>query len=110
MKRVLILGATTILLALGGCDSGNTQSTQESAQSSRTVMSREEFRQAIAGKSPDQVIASVGRPDRTDESTGARGELIQYWYYDGAAKDEITGNVGKAQVVIENGQVYRVNF
>lgn len=71
-------------------------------------MSREEFRQAVIGKSPDQVIASVGRPDRT--STGGQGGLRQYWYYDGAAKDEITGNVDKAQVVIENDQVETVNF
>lgn len=72
-------------------------------------MSREELQQAIIGKSPDQVIAAIGRPDRT--STGGQGGLTQYWYYDGATKDEITGKVDStAQVIVENGQVDSINF
>lgn len=98
MKRIFLIGVTAIFIVLGGCDSS----------SSKSVMSRDEFTRAVQGRTPDQVIAAVGRPDRT--STGGEGGLTQYWYYDDAAKDPITGKVGKVQVVVEDGKVRTINY
>lgn len=71
-------------------------------------MSREEFQQAVVGKSLDQVIANVGRPVITQMDNGGRK---QRWYYDRVTRDSITGKVdGRVQLIIENGMVEKVNF
>ena len=42
-------------------------------------MSREEFKAKVMGKTPEQVIEAVGRPDRTLDVVGD-----QTWFYEGA--------------------------
>jgi hypothetical protein len=82
------------------------KSTPSDNEPSKSVMTREEFRQAVLWKSTNDVIQSVGRPDRTQDSGGS-----QYWYYEKRTKDPVSGKVDRSvQVVIQNGFVESVNF
>jgi hypothetical protein len=68
---------------------------------------REEFRRTVIGKTFDEVIAAIGRPDDTQQL----GNFAAFWYYRRAARDEVTGKVGSAQLVFEApGVVKDVNF
>lgn len=67
---------------------------------------RDEFRARIMDKTPDEVIAAIGKPVKTSE----RGRS-QNWYYENCCVDPVTGNVDNwVQLVIEEGRVVRVNF
>lgn len=71
----------------------------------RPTMTRDEFRKAVVGKTPDEVIATVGRPDRTDDLGGIA------WYYRDRTRDPVSLKTdSSAQVVFENGRVVRVNY
>jgi DNA repair exonuclease SbcCD ATPase subunit len=52
------------------------------------IMFRDSFAEAVVGKAKEQVIQSIGRPNRTSDS----GEY-SHWYYDGKTKDRVTGNL-----------------
>src|SRR4029453_17557516 len=71
-----------------------------------TTYTREKFRELVIGKTPDEVIAVVGKPDRTVESSTA-----VFWYYDGRTADGATGKADKkAQIIIRNGKAAEVNY
>jgi hypothetical protein len=75
-------------------------------QKEKHAMLRDDFKSAILLKTPDQVIAAVGRPDTTQQAG-----TTEYWNYHHSTKDPVTGKVdNSAQVVIENGIVQIVNF
>lgn len=92
-----------------GSGSGNTADGSKNRGGSSAepkVWLREEFRQAILGKTPEQVIAAVGKPDSTQDSSGD-----QSWYYRKRTKDPVTGKLDSvAQVIFERGVVVRVNY
>lgn len=72
----------------------------------KNAMLRDDFKQLIMSKPPEQVILSIGKPDTTQQSG-----VTEYWNYHSATKDPITGKVDRnAQVVIEEGVVKKVNF
>jgi DNA repair exonuclease SbcCD ATPase subunit len=52
------------------------------------IMFRDEFRETVVGKTEDQVIQAVGKPDRTSDFGG-----YSHWYYDGKTKDRFTGKL-----------------
>lgn len=78
----------------------------EVVQKEQKAILRDDFKQSILSKTPEQVLTNVGRPDTTQQSG-----TIEYWNYHHFTKDPITGKVdNNAQVVIEDGTVKRVNF
>ena len=111
--------AATILTALfaavlAGCRDQPSTGVSGSASGSvdvtstvtHTTYTREKFRELVIGKTPDEVIAAVGKPDRTVES----GTAI-FWYYDARTTNPDTGMADKkAQVVIRNGRAAEVNY
>jgi hypothetical protein len=83
-----------------GNDSTPSQSSQDD------LMTREEFQQAVLGKTQQQVIQAVGRPDST-MNVG-----FPAWMYNHRTRDATTGNSDTvAQVLFQGGGVVTgVNF
>jgi hypothetical protein len=68
---------------------------------------RDQFRAVINGRTKQQVIDALGKPDQTQDQEGL-GEL---WYYNNTAVDPVTGKkTAIVQIVFENGTVTTVNF
>ena len=70
-----------------------------------TVYLRDDFN-AILGKSEDQVLEAVGKPDKTSEDAQAT-----YWHYRGRTRNPATGQTDSdVQVVFERGRVIALNY
>jgi len=68
---------------------------------------REQFRSLVTGKTEQQVIEALGKPDETQDVEGV-GKM---WYYRNVAVDPTTGKkTALVQLVIEGGVVTSVNF
>jgi hypothetical protein len=97
---MLISVGFVIYIVDGVSDAMNRQEKEEKA------MSRDNFRNAVMYRAPDQIIANVGNPTTTQQAGNT-----EYWNYHNATKDLITGKLDyNAQVVIDNGKVREVNF
>lgn len=119
MILALALGGAALvgLVVVGGCfalfysakgGAENIQTKQEAAEKAtvKTTVTREEFRVKVMGKTPEQVIAVVGKPSVTQDHGGD-----PIWYYNEATTDPVSGKVDyHAQVIFENGRVIAVNF
>jgi hypothetical protein len=69
-------------------------------------LQRDEFRALVLGKSPDELIAAIGKPNSTQDT-----EIGLWWYYENVAVDPVTGKRSMlVQITIENGRVTGVNF
>jgi len=72
----------------------------------KPLMTRDEFTRSVMGKSADEVIAAVGKPDRTSKSGTS-----ETWFYDEKTTDSVTGKVDiTAYVNLKDGVVYHVHF
>jgi hypothetical protein len=70
------------------------------------VMTRYEFSLAVMGKTPDEVTAVVGKPDRTSESEGRT-----IWHYSKRSKHPLTDEIDPSvQVAFKGGVVVDVLF
>ncbi len=76
MRGVVLIA----FLALVGCNAKPTSSGgSPTAESASKVYTRDEFRAATMGKTPEQVIAAVGRPNTTMDNTDGTPGTWQYW-------------------------------
>ena len=108
---VLIAGSTGLILGgAGGCVVGYQMGKSggvSSATAAAKTYTRDEFRKLVIGKSPDEVIAAVGKPNSTQDY----GKGSVNWYYDQRTTDPVTGNLDNtAQLIFENGRVASVNY
>lgn len=68
---------------------------------------REQFRALVTGRTEQQVLDALGRPDETQDQEG----LGKLWYYRNAAVDPTTGKkTAIVQIVFEGGVATMVNF
>jgi hypothetical protein len=68
-------------------------------------ISRDDFKAKVLGKTPEQVIEAVGKPDRTAD------EPDPTWFYDRRTVDPVSRAVdGKARLTFKSGVVALVNF
>jgi len=68
---------------------------------------RDQFRSLVTGKTEQQVLDALGKPDQTQDQEG----LGKLWYYNNAAVDPVTGKkTAVVQIVFESGAVTMVNF
>jgi hypothetical protein len=76
------------------------------AKGGTRVYTREEFRDLVMGKTPDEVAAALGRPDETSEAGG-----VVRWTYRGRVRDPAPGEAPATPVavVFRDGQVAEVN-
>ncbi|HKB00996.1 MAG TPA: hypothetical protein VKD90_02200 [Gemmataceae bacterium] len=90
----------------GGVSGSVSGSVSVTGTVTHTPYTREKFRELVIGKTPDEVIAAVGKPDRTVES----GTAV-FWYYDARTTNPATGKTDKkAQVVIRYGKAAEINY
>ena len=69
------------------------------------TMFRDSFAKAVVGKTTDQVIQVVGKPDRTSDFGN-----YSHWYYDNKTKDRITGKLdASVSLFFVDGIVDEVN-
>src|SRR5262245_17321947 len=89
-----------------GVAGGASATGTETATVIHTTYTRAKFRELVIGKTPDEVVAAVGKADRTVES----GTAV-FWYYDARTTDPATGKADKkAQVVFRYGKAAEVNY
>lgn len=70
------------------------------------VYSREEFSSRVVGKSEEQILQEMGRPDFTSQD----GESL-YWHYRNRTRDpDGKGTDSDAQLVFHDGKVSKVNY
>lgn len=68
---------------------------------------RDQFRTLVNGKTEQQVLDALGKPDDTQDQEG----LGKLWYYRNVAPDPTTGKKSaQVQLVFEGGAVTSVNF
>ncbi len=68
---------------------------------------REQFRALVSGKTEQQVLDALGKPDETQDQEG----LGKLWYYRNVAVDPVTGKkTAQVQLVFEGGAITSVNF
>jgi hypothetical protein len=78
----------------------------QAAPSRHRKFTRAEFRQAVMGKTGEEVKQFLGEPKSSQEF----GDQI-IWYYEGRTVDPVSGNTdNQAQLVIEDGRVSLVSF
>lgn len=103
------LGSLSTLVVIGGAYYAINR-TRQQAQSPlphrARVFSREDFSRLVMGKSEEEVIHAVGRPDETSADDEAR-----YWHFKNRTLDPLTQEKDTdVQVVIEGGKVTKINY
>jgi hypothetical protein len=79
---------------------------QSKAGDNHGVMSRPDFQNLVAGKSADEVLQILGKPDTTQDLGG-----MQIWYYQGKTRDPVTDNIDNmAQITFQHNYVHLVSF
>jgi hypothetical protein len=70
------------------------------------VYSRQEFTNLVRERSRDEVLQTLGQPDRTSQDAEA-----EYWHYRDRIHDPVTGRTdGDAQLVLRSGRVEVINY
>jgi len=100
---------TAAVLAGGGVFAywhGKSHSQVQAAAEAPVVYLRNDFTASVLGKSEDEVLEAIGKPDDTSEDAQAK-----YWHYRRRTKDPATGRTDSdVQVVFERGRVIALNF
>lgn len=79
-----------------------TQMPKFGSTASQKQMTRDEFRKLVMGKTKDEVIAAVGKP----EFTSKRSDTDEFWNYADLVTDPISGNLDwRTTVNFKNGVV-----
>jgi hypothetical protein len=102
------LGSLSTLVLLGGayCAINWAGQSQSPPPHPPWVYSRLEFSRLVLGKSEEEVIEAVGRPDETTEDDDAR-----YWHFKNRTLDPLTQERDTdVQVVIKGGRVTNINY
>lgn len=103
--RPTIVFLALLVVCLAGCQDRPAGNGVAATTTTKTY-TRDEFRKLVVGKTPDEVIAAVGRPDSTQDS--GRDPT---WYYDSRTRDPVSGKIDfHAQVIFQDGKVVRVNY
>jgi hypothetical protein len=98
---VVILTAVVIFMYLHEKGQAQTQTAD-----TPTVYLRDDFNASVLGKSEDQVLEAVGKPDVTSEDAQAT-----YWHYRRRTRNPATGATDSdVQVVFERGKVIALNY
>ena len=95
-----IVGGAALLLGalfggIVGYQVGSGSSATTAATAGKKVYTRDEFRAAVMGKTQSEVIALLGKPDRTSEDTGSGPE----WLYYDIRRDPLTGKLDQFTTV-----------
>jgi hypothetical protein len=102
------LGSLSTLAVVGGAYYAINRARQSQLPPPRPprVYTRAEFSRRVLGKSEEEVIDAVGRPNETSEDDDAR-----YWHFKNRTFDPMTQQKDTdVQVVIKGGKVANINY
>jgi hypothetical protein len=98
-RGVFAVAAVLLALVAISCGGGD-------GNEAKTVYLRDEFGKLVQGKTQEEVLKAVGKPDRT-QSAGDR----VYWYYNKITKDPVKNKIdSRAQVLFQGGRVASVSY
>ncbi len=102
---ILLIASAQLSFFLIGCTPTSRERTTLTSEE-KELLTRHQFEERIMGKTTDEVLHAVGRPNTTSQEKN-----VQYWHYANRTKDPLTGKSDSdAQVVFEDGQVRTVNY
>ena len=105
MRSLLILAALTII-GVSGCKPATSTTGSGTQTATKKTYSRDELRAMVMGKTAEEVVSMLGKPERTnDDSTG---EIMMY--YPKIAVDTISGKTDGAYIYLQKSAVVRVTF
>lgn len=99
---VVLVGFFVATVAVVGCLWVMAMTRTDSTVGENKVYSRDEFDQLVKGKTPDEVIAAVGRPTHTFSD--------DRWGYYHRVMNPITAKPDTATVEFKDGRVYNVDY
>lgn len=102
------LGSLSTLAMVGGAFFviNRTRTSESPLPHHPRVFARPEFSRLVLGKSEEEVIKAVGRPDETSEDDEAR-----YWHFKKRTLDPLTQEKdAEVQVIIKDGKVANINY
>ncbi|HLJ97032.1 MAG TPA: hypothetical protein VKU02_27960 [Gemmataceae bacterium] len=101
---ILLIASAQLSFFLIGCTPTNRE--RANVSEDKQLLTRHEFEERIMGKTTEEVLHAVGRPNTTSQEKN-----VQYWHYANRTKDPLTGKSDSdAQVVFEDGHVRTVNY
>ncbi len=102
-----VLGSILTMALAGGAYYAYRHATRGGPPPPRpTIFTRPEFSKRVMGKSEDEVIQTVGRPDETTEDRDTR-----FWHFKNRTRDPLTGEEDTdVQVVLKGGKVAEINY
>ena len=96
----VLAGVATILMAVNA--------RQRAADPATKLYSREEFARLVTGKTPDEVIAILGKPESTRQTSDGPSESFRYEY---RTYDQITGKTDySVHLYFRRGVVASVSY
>jgi hypothetical protein len=106
MRSLALLAIVAALVATGCRPAGKTAPAGVGTAPAKTTYSRDELRTMVMGKTMEEVIALIGRPEKTTEpDTG-----MMMMQYSDLAIDPGTGKARVAFIHLKNGKVNSVGF
>lgn len=86
-------------------------STPEPKVNPRPVLLQDDFRNRVKGRTKQEVVRAVGKPDSVIDAQGYEStDEVSNWYYYDSAEDLVSGTVGSTTILFENGVVRGVYF
>ena len=107
LKKAIIAGIGLSLFLFVALIWGlSTKKDKSAAVFHRFVFLRQDFETKVIGKTPEQVMNVIGRPERTEETSA----LFQ-WKYDEVTRETATKKIDKiTTVTFERGVAVKVEF
>jgi hypothetical protein len=102
---VTVIVGGLVFAVVAGPKAGATQRAADAAAA--RVWTRDEFRAAVMGKTPEEVIAAVGRPTSTSDHPDGSPWI---WYYDGRVTNPATQQADDGILDFEGGRVAGVRW
>jgi outer membrane protein assembly factor BamE (lipoprotein component of BamABCDE complex) len=105
LLAILVIVIAQLLLYLTGWGPNKSNLAREENHEQK-LLSRDEFKYMIMGKTEEEVLAAAGRPRTTSQE-----DSMSYWHYAKRTKDALTGQADSdVQVVFQHGRVVAVNY
>lgn len=107
MLRCTILASSLVFICTG-CFQGK-PATPAASPAAKKTYSRDEFTKLVMGKTGDEVIKRLGRPDTTQENASTPDSPT--WFYHDITIDPVSGKTDyAAQLIFDRGKVVNVNY
>ena len=91
----------SVLVSCIGCGKGG----DKPKTTTKRAYTRDEVKKLVGGKTEEEVLKLLGKPESTGESGG-----IKTWFYKSIAKDPTTDKIERRYISFDGGKVFDVSF